>query len=128
MDHQSPVINGYSMIQDIRLHGHVTDTIEYFATVAGQNISHRFFYETDSPNEDVIIRFFAPGSEFIIGKEAITYKGNGGGFCEYMFGINQPLKDMIKKEVVNRLVMYGAIYEPNLDHIYFTNQTAGSET
>lgn len=117
------------MIQDIRLHGQVTDTIEYFATVAGQNISHRFFYETGSPHhEDVIIRFFAPGNEFIIRKEAIMYKGNGGSFCEYMFGVNQPLKDMIKKEVVNRLVMYGAIYEPNLDHIYFTTQTAGSET
>jgi uncharacterized protein (TIGR04442 family) len=116
------------MIQDIRLHGHVTNTIEYFATVAGQNISHRFFYETGSPNEDTIIRFFSPGNEFIIGKDAILYKGNGGSFCEYMFGINQPLKDMIKKEVVNRLVMYGAIYEPNLDHIYFTDQTAGSET
>jgi uncharacterized protein (TIGR04442 family) len=116
------------MIQDIRLHGQVTNAVEYFATVAGQNISHRFFYETGSPNDDTIIRFFSPGNEFIIGKEAILYKGNGGSFCEYMFGINQPLKDMIKKEVVNRLVMYGAIYEPNLDHIYFTDQTAGSET
>lgn len=116
------------MIQDIRLHGQVTDTIEYFATVSGHDVTHRFFYETGSPNEDVLIRFFSPGNEFIIGREAVSYKGNGGSFCEYMFGVNQPIKDMIKKEVINRLVMYGAIYEPNLDHLYFTEQTSGTET
>jgi uncharacterized protein (TIGR04442 family) len=116
------------MIQDIRLHGLVTDTIEYFATVAGEKVSQRFFYETASPHQDTIIRFFSPGNEFIIGKEAIHYKGNGGSFCEYMFGINQPIKDMIKKEVVNRLVMNGAIYEPNMGLIHFTDQTTGSQT
>src|SRR3990172_1845608 len=116
------------MIQDIRLHSQVTQSIEFFATVAGHNLSHRFFYETGSSHDETLIRFFSPGNEFIIGKEAVSYTGNGGNFCEYMFGINQPIKDMIKREVVNRLVMYGAIYEPARDHIYFTNQTTGSET
>jgi len=116
------------MIQDIRLHGRVTDNIEYFATVAGEKVSHRFFYETASPSQDTVIRFFSPGNEFTIGKEAIHYRGNGGSFCEYMFGINQPIKDMIKKEVVNRLVMNGAIYEPNMGLIHFTDQTSGSQT
>ena len=105
------------MIQDIRLHGQVTQSIEFFATVAGHNLSHRFFYEIDSSHEGTLIRFFSLGNEFIIGQEAISYTGNGGSFCEYMFGINQPIKDMIKKEVVNRLVMYGALYQPDLNHI-----------
>jgi uncharacterized protein (TIGR04442 family) len=116
------------MIQDIRLHGQVTNTIEYFAIVAGQNLSHRFFYEIGSPHEAALIRFFSPGNEFIIGKEGIRFKGNGGGFCEYMFGINQPIKDISKKEVVNRLVMYGAVHEPKRDRICFTERMSGTES
>jgi len=44
-----------------------------------------------------------------------------------MFGVDLPLKDLLRKDVSNRMVMYGAYYD-NADNITFTNTTAGKET
>ncbi len=113
------------MIEQISLHGQITDQIEYFATVTGADIAHRYFYETTPQNT---IRLFSGGNEFSLEKEGISYKGNGGSFCEYMFGVNLPLKDMMKNEVRNRLVIFGALYLPPQETLRLTDQTSGSET
>ncbi|MCK5236458.1 MAG: TIGR04442 family protein, partial [Deltaproteobacteria bacterium] len=96
------------MIQEMRFHGNVSNSIEYYATVSGKGLVHRHFYESKADNED---RLFYGGMEFVINDKMIRHKGNGGSFCEYMFGIEVPLKDLVRKDVINRLAMYGATFD-----------------
>lgn len=112
------------MYQEVRLHGHIDDTIEYFATAAARDAYRCYFYETQGDS----LRFFSPGNEFIIDKEGVTHRGNGGSFCEYMFGVDQPLSDLAKGDVRNRLVLYGATYEEANNALTFTDRTDGNLT
>ena len=112
---------------DIRLHGCIGKDIEYFAIVAGTGAHNRFFFNTDQ-GDGQILRFFCPGNEFIIGKEAVHHNGNGGSFCEYMFGVDQPIADLAKEDVINRLVMYGTHYDPHKGTLKFSKRTEGSQT
>lgn len=115
------------MIKDVRLHGLINSDVEYFATIAGKDIKNLFFFEQKMENRAPSLRLFSPSNEMIISEERIHYKGNGGNFCEYMFGVNLPLKDMIRKEVVNRLVLNGTHYQFETDSLVFSDQTAGSD-
>lgn len=108
------------MHQEIRLHGHLDDTIEYFAVMAARDAYSRYFFEAAGEN----LRFFSPGNEFVLGREQVGHHGNGGSFCEYMFGVDQPIADLAKTEVRNRLVLYGAIYKDE-NQLEFTGQTEG---
>jgi len=111
------------MIQEIKFHGRANEKIDYFVTITGADLSNRYFYES-LPDCD---RFFSGGNEFVITATGIRYKGTGGSLCEYMFGVDLPLKDLLRKDVSNRLVMYGAFYDNN-DTITFTNGTSGEES
>ena len=71
--------------------------------------------------------FSQEGNEFTITEEGIHYKGNGGSFCEYMFGVEKPFKDLMKRTVANRLIMFGAFLDEN-EKIVFTNDTEGKES
>lgn len=116
------------MIHDIRLHGQIGDAIEFFATIAGENINHRYFCETSSDRGNDFDRFFSPGNEFIIRRDGIAFNSNGGSFCEYMFGVEQPFNDLVKKDVLNRLAMFGTFYDEERDKLNFTNKTSGFES
>jgi len=116
------------MIQDIRLHGQINDKVEYYATVAGRDISNRYFHEMGTRDGKPYVRFFSSGNEFKLTPYGISYSASGGSFCEYMFGIDLPIKDLIKKDVLNRLVMYGAVYSPETDRITFTNTVESNES
>ncbi|NOY52139.1 MAG: TIGR04442 family protein [Deltaproteobacteria bacterium] len=108
------------MIHDIRLHGVLSDEIEYFTTIAGDDISHRYFFEENTdPDSGPSIRFFSHGNELILTRRGIRHQGNGGSFCEYMFGGDQPKEDLMRKEVLNRLLMYGAVTSDNGGGIRF---------
>ncbi len=109
------------MINDLRLHGSI-GPVEYFAFVGGASVYNSYFYD-EGPTE---IRFFSRGNEFTITEEGIHYKGNGGSFCEYMFGVEKPFKDLMKRTVANRLIMFGAFLDEN-EKIVFTNDTEGKE-
>src|SRR5574341_1143947 len=109
------------MIREIRLHGKANEKIDYYVTVTGEDLSNRYFYESH-PDGD---RFFAGGNEFVISNRGVRYSGNGGSACEYMFGGDLPLKDLLRKDVSNRLVMYGAFYDEQ-ENITFSNSTAVS--
>ncbi len=111
------------MIQEIKLHGKANEKLDYFVTIAGSDLSSRYCYES-LPEGD---RFFSGINEFIITAEGISYTGTGGSLCEYMFGVDLPLKDLLRIDVSNRLVMYGAFYDTT-DNITFTNNTAGRES
>ena len=111
------------MYRDIRLHGVTDNLIEYYAAAVGSGATLLFFAAvTHEPEED--LRFFSGGNEFIIGKTGVHYRGNGGSFCEYMFGVDRPLSDMAREEVINRLVMYGARYEDE-GRLVFSDTTEG---
>ena len=97
--------------------------MEYFAFVGGVSAYNTYFYD-EGPSS---IRFFSKGNEFTITEEGINYKGTGGNFCEYMFGVEKPFKDLVKKSVANRLIMFGAFLDEN-EKIVFTNDTEGMES
>lgn len=110
------------MITDLRLHGSL-GPVDFFAFISGAGMYNTYFYEEEPGS----IRFFAHGNEFRITEDSLYYKGTGGSFCEYMFGVEKPVKDMIKEEVLNRLIMFGAFMDSN-EQVVFTNATEGSET
>ena len=110
------------MICDLRLHGSI-GPIEYFALVGGAGAYNTYFYEEGPWG----IRFFSRGNEFTISEQGVHYKGTGGSFCEYMFGVEKPFKDLIKKSVANRLIMFGAFLNEK-ENIVFTNSTEGRES
>jgi uncharacterized protein (TIGR04442 family) len=111
------------MIHEIKLNGKANEKLDYYVTIAGSDLSGRYFYES-LPDGD---RFFSGGNEFVIQRDSVRYQGTGGSVCEYMFGVDLPLKDLLRKDVSNRLVMYGAFYDKS-DTIAFTNNTAGRES
>ena len=110
------------MIKDLRIHGSI-GIVDYFAFVAGPSTYNSYFYE----EEDSRIRFFSRGNEFSITETHLRYKGTGGSFCEYMFGVEKPVKDMEKTDLLNRLIMFGAFLDDN-EQVVFTNDTEGVET
>jgi len=110
------------MHKDIRLHGYVAKYIEYFAIAAGVEAHKSYFFHTDQ-NDDNEIRFFSPGNELVLGREGVSHQGCGGSFCEYMFGVDQPIADLAKGEVINRLVMYGAHYNTATGTLKFHDRT-----
>lgn len=114
------------MHKDIRLHGQLGDRIEYFVMVAGTEAYQRYFFNIVQDDEQ--LRIFAPGNEFIIAPQGISYQGNGGYFCEYMFGVDQPSSDLSKMDIINRLVMYGARTDDASSSIRFSDHTSGEET
>lgn len=110
------------MLRDISLHGS-TGFVDFTVFAGGANISNAYFYE----EEDSHIRFFSKGNELIITEGGIHYRGTGGSFCEYMFGVEKPFKDLIKRDVLNRLIMFGAFLNRD-ENLIFTNDISGSET
>lgn len=114
------------MHKDIRLHGKTGDKLEYFAMVVGTEAYQRYFFNIVQDADQ--LRIFSPGNDFIIAPEAVSYQGNGGYFCEYMFGVDQPSSDLIKPEIVNRLVMYGARADEATGTVRFSDRTAGHES
>ncbi|MFA7404968.1 MAG: TIGR04442 family protein [Pelobacteraceae bacterium] len=113
------------MHKDIRLHGMIGEQTEYFVMVAGNDAYQRYFFNI--VQEEDQLRIFSPGNEMIISPDGISYQGNGGNFCEYMFGVDQPSSDLSKPEIINRLVMYGARSDED-GSVRFSDRTSGSET
>lgn len=108
------------MNTELRLHGHIDKSIEFFATAAGRDNSRAQFYQQAGES----LRFFAPGNEFTLTPEGVGHRGNGGSFCEYMFGVEQPLADLAKSEIRNRLILYGTSYD-KAGRLRFGSKTEG---
>ncbi|MBE0598534.1 MAG: TIGR04442 family protein [Desulfuromonadales bacterium] len=111
------------MYQEIRLHGRLSDNLEYFATAASRDAFRAYFYEVTSDS----LRLFSPGNEIVLNPAGLHHHGNGGYFCEYMFGVDQPLADLAKAEVRNRLVLYGATSEKG-GELVFSDRTEGEQS
>ena len=115
------------MHKDIRLHGYIARHIEYFAMAAGVDAHKRYFFNIDQQDDDEL-RFFSPGNEVVLGSEGVSHQGCGGSFCEYMFGVDQPIADLAKGEVINRLVMYGAHNDHQTGALKFSDHTDGFQS
>jgi len=113
------------MHKDIRLHGMAGDQAEYFVMVVGNEAYQRYFFSVVQDEDQ--LRIFSSGNELIILSDGISYQGNGGYFCEYMFGVEQPSADLAKPEIINRLVMYGARSD-DAGVICFSDRTSGYAT
>lgn len=111
------------MYQEIRLHGQLNDNIEYFATAAARDAYRCYFYEVTGE----ALRLFSPGNEILLEPDGLRHRGNGGYFCEYMFGVDQPLADLAKSDVRNRLVLYGATCEKG-GELAFSDRTEGFQS
>lgn len=110
------------MIRDLRLHGSI-GIVDFFAFVAGADTYNSYLYE-EEPSR---MRFFSRGNEFTITENNVMHRGTGGSFCEYMFGVEKPVKDLEKNDVLNRLIMFGAFLDER-EQVVFTNNTEGIET
>ena len=114
------------MIKDLRIHGEIGADKEFFATLSGEGLDGRYFHESMERDGEIVHRFFVGGSEFLLGPAALSHSGNGGNFCPYMFGVDEPIEDLVKQDVINRLVVFGARHEPG-SRIVFSDRTSSSE-
>lgn len=110
------------MITELRIRGTIGQ-IQFLTYISGPDVAETIFYE-DTPHH---VRFFSSGNEFIIADDEIRYRGYGGSFCEYMFGVDKPMEDTVRKEIVNRLVMFGA-YTDDKGGVVFTDNVEGRES
>jgi uncharacterized protein (TIGR04442 family) len=110
------------MIADLSIHGSL-GPVDFFAFVSGEGMQNSYFYETEPSR----VRFFARGNEFTITEDSLSYGGTGGSFCEYMFGMEKPFKDIMKEDVMNRLIMFGAFMGAK-EQVVYTDNIEGSET
>lgn len=115
------------MIKDLRIHGVAGADKEFYATFCGKDVGTRYFHEVIEKDGIVRHRFFSGGSEFVIGPDVISHNGNGGSFCPYMFGVDEPIEDLVKADVINRLVLFGAVQDETA-RVRVTENTAGVET
>jgi len=116
------------MIRDVHISGRVSERHEYYATIIGPNLNIRLLYDGRNEPGKVYDRFFHGGSEIRISPEGVGHTGTGGAFCSYMFGVDIPGKDLLRRHVRNRLVMHGARYDEDSDRLMFSRDTASFET
>jgi len=113
------------MIKDLRIHGEIGGDKEFFATLSGEGLDGRYFHESMEKDGEIIHRFFVGGSEFLLSPTSLAHSGNGGSFCPYMFGVDEPIEDLVKPDVINRLVVFGARHEPG-PGIRFSDRTSAT--
>jgi uncharacterized protein (TIGR04442 family) len=116
------------MLDAIVHHGYISGTIEYFATVVGPQLDRKFFFEEVDHPEGRSVRYFGGSSEILLTPNQVRFRGNGGIFSEYMFGIHFPLRDLLNEEVANRLILFGGVYDLETGELDFTDHTSGSES
>jgi len=115
------------VLKDVRVHGSITDTIDFYATLAGSRLLAAPFYELRETHEGREASFFLAGMYFRLNAEGIAFSGTGGAVSEYMFGSPMPLKDLGQKEVKNRLVFFGT-FPAEGGGLRFTAQVSGFQS
>jgi uncharacterized protein (TIGR04442 family) len=111
------------VLKDVRVHGAITEAIDYYATLAGAKLLSAPFYEIQETEGLRTVSFFLAGQYFRLDHQGISFSGTGGSVSEYMFGSPMPLHDLGHKEVRNRLVLFGAFTGGN--GLAFTPQVSG---
>ena len=114
------------MLKDIRVHGSITQEIDFYANLAGEKLLTAPFYEMKEGANGSEASFFLAGMYLRLDGKGITFSGTGGVVSEYMFGSPMPLQDLSHKEVKNRLVMFGAVAGEG--GLTFTPQLSGFQS
>jgi uncharacterized protein (TIGR04442 family) len=114
------------MLKDIRLHGAITNEVDFYANMAGEKLLTAPFYEMREGESGPEISFFVSGQYLKLDGKGITFSGTGGAVSEYMFGSPMPLQDLGHKEVKNRLVFFGAVSGDA--GLSFTSNVSGAQT
>lgn len=114
------------MIKDLRIHGETESGKEFFATLSGEGLDVRYFHQVREQEGEYTHRFFLGGNELVLGPDSLSHTGNGGCFCPYMFGVEEPIEDLVKPDVINRLVVFGARHQDG-PRIGFSGKTAATE-
>ncbi|MCX7990948.1 MAG: TIGR04442 family protein [Proteobacteria bacterium] len=113
------------MLKKLIFEGVINHRVSYTFYAYGEDVYSRVFYQYDK--DSGIERFFSKGFGFTVFDDRIAYRGFGGSFCNYMFGVERPFKDLIKPEVKNRLIMFGATQRDS-ETIEFTDLISGEES
>jgi uncharacterized protein (TIGR04442 family) len=113
------------MLKKMMLEGFINQRLKYSFYAFGNEVYEKVFYSYNK--DENIERVFAKGCGFTLTQSGLIYKGFGGSFCSYMFGVERPFKDLIKLEVKNRLVMFGA-KQKSESIIEFTDDISGEES
>jgi uncharacterized protein (TIGR04442 family) len=116
------------VVEDIRLHGKVKETVEYFATVAGEDVALRHFFRLREERGYFYECYFTAANELRIGPFGVQHQGTGGWFSKYLFGENLPIPDLLRKEVRNRLLIHGATIAEDSGKIAFSDKTGGRKS
>jgi len=114
------------MLKDIRIHGAVTQDIDFYATLAGEKLISAPFYEIKEGKSGKVASFFLAGMYFHLDGKGLAFSGTGGSVSEYMFGSPMPLQDLSHKEVKNRLVFFGTFQGDK--GLTFSSQTSGFQS
>ena len=114
------------MLKDVRIHGSITQEIDFYANLAGEKLLTAPFYEMREGESGPEISFFLAGMYLKLDGHGITFSGTGGAVSEYMFGSPMPLQDLGHKEVKNRLVFFGAVSGDG--GLSFTSNVSGAQT
>lgn len=117
-----------AVLRDVTYHASITDQVELFATISGPDLTRRFFFEEGADRKGDFLRFFGPGSQIRVTADGVEYSGNGGVASPYMFGAQMPVEDLLTPEIVNRLVFFGTIEDPESGELVFTSKTGGRES
>jgi uncharacterized protein (TIGR04442 family) len=115
------------MIHDISLHGTRGSRYEFFTTVIGPSLSVRYFHDSGTKGGQSFDRFFSGESEIRLFDNRLTRRGSGGTLCAHMFGVERPATDAVKREVLNRLIVFGVRHEDGERRLLFTDDTAATE-
>jgi uncharacterized protein (TIGR04442 family) len=114
------------MINKFIISGDVKGLYEYTAVYCGRNISREtYFFEQRFRDNSSQLKFFSKGNLLVLSERGIEHSGCGGTFCEYMPGMRIPHDDLVKPNVLNRLVIYGAHIPEGRNTLVFTNSTDG---
>jgi uncharacterized protein (TIGR04442 family) len=113
------------MLKKIVMEGTINRRVFYTFFAYGIDVYNRAFYAFHKDEGEE--RFFSKGHGFTLSMHGLSYKGMGGNFCNYMFGVERPFKDLIKLDVKNRLVMFGGT-QKSAENIQFTGNISGGES
>lgn len=113
------------MLKKIVMEGQINQRLMYQFYAFGHEVYEKVFYSYNK--DENLERFFAKGCGFTLTQKSLIYKGFGGSFCSYMFGVERPFKDLIKLEVKNRLIMFGA-KQKDENIIEFTDDISGEDS
>jgi len=113
------------MLKKIVMEGQINQRLMYQFYAFGHEVYEKVFYSYNK--DENLERFFAKGCGFTLTQKSLIYKGFGGSFGSYMFGVERPFKDLIKLEVKNRLIMFGA-KQKDENIIEFTDDISGEDS